>query len=84
MYLELGDAFQAGKAGQGNRSGAAADAEPDIKVRVRMVNINYGHNQELMEACEPLGEYAWLVGQIREKIPTCIVLVFDIQSLQGG
>jgi len=66
MYLELGDAFQAGKAGQGNRSGAAADAEPDIKVRVRMVNINYGHNQELMEACEPLGEYAWLVGQIRE------------------
>ncbi|MBE5846163.1 MAG: hypothetical protein E7300_00620 [Lachnospiraceae bacterium] len=37
----------------------------DVTVRVRMININYGHNKELLEACKPLNEYAWLVEQIR-------------------
>ena len=44
--------------------------EPDIEVRVRMININYGHNTELMKACRPLAEYAWLVDQIRENRKT--------------
>ncbi|MDE5699772.1 MAG: hypothetical protein K2I96_20575 [Lachnospiraceae bacterium] len=35
------------------------DVEPDIQVRVRMININYGKNKELMEACRPLVDYAW-------------------------
>ena len=39
----------------------AYDGEGDIKVRVTMLNINYGKNQQLMDACEPLKEYAWLV-----------------------
>ena len=43
------------------------EASPDISVRVRMVNINYGHNTELMGRCRPLEEYAWLVASIREK-----------------
>ena len=30
-----------------------------------MLNINYGKNRVLMEACEPLSEYAWLVETIR-------------------
>lgn len=30
-----------------------------------MVNINYGKNKELMDACEPLKEYAWLVDRVR-------------------
>ena len=30
-----------------------------------MLNINYGKNKALMEACEPLNEYAWLVNAIR-------------------
>lgn len=37
---------------------------PDIEVKVRMININYGHNPELMKACEPLAEDAWLVERI--------------------
>ena len=37
----------------------------DISVHVRMININYGHNKELMEACESLGEYSWLIDRIR-------------------
>ena len=43
-----------------------AEAEPDIEARVRMININYGHNKKMMGACKPLEEYAWLVAKIRE------------------
>jgi hypothetical protein len=39
----------------------AYDGEGDIEVRVTMLNINYGKNQQLMDACKPLKEYAWLV-----------------------
>ena len=31
-----------------------------------MLNINYGMNRKLMEACKPLEEYAWLVKTVRE------------------
>lgn len=52
QLLELKDAFEPGE-------------EPDIAVRVRMLNINYGRNRGLMEACRPLAEYAWLIARIR-------------------
>ena len=42
------------------------EADPDIEVKVRMLNINYGHNKELLTACKPLGEYAWFVSQVRK------------------
>ena len=38
----------------------------DIEVKVRMININYGRNKELMEACRPLYEYSWFIQSIRE------------------
>ena len=41
-------------------------AESDIEVRVRMLNVNFGRNQELMNACKPLSEYAWLVEEVRK------------------
>ena len=41
------------------------DADPDIEVKVRMININYGHNEEMLRKCKPLGEYAWFVAQVR-------------------
>lgn len=31
-----------------------------------MLNINYGHNKELMEKCQPLQEYSILVSKIRK------------------
>ena len=40
--------------------------ESDIEVRVRMLNVNYGHNAKLMEGCKPLMEYSWFVDRIRE------------------
>ena len=40
--------------------------EADIEVCVTMLNINYGKNKKLMEACKPLEEYSWLVDAIRK------------------
>ena len=42
------------------------ESSPDIEVKVRMININYGRNKELLSACRPLREYAWFVARIRE------------------
>lgn len=45
----------------------AFGSEADIEVKVHMLNINYGKNRELMETCQPLREYAWLVDKVRER-----------------
>lgn len=54
--LRLSDAF----------AGGARAEESDIEVRVRMLNINKGHNRKLMEACRVLSEYAWFVQEMRD------------------
>ena len=41
------------------------EADPDIRVKVRMININYGHSKNILEACKPLKEYSWFVDKIR-------------------
>lgn len=46
QILKLSDAFQ------------DTVGETDIELKVRMLNINYGHNQSLMEKCRVLKEYA--------------------------
>ena len=40
--------------------------ESDIEVRVTMLNINHGHNEALMNACQPLKEYAQFIYLVRE------------------
>ena len=52
LELKLSDAF---------------GGEADIEVKVHMLNINYGKNRALMESCQPLREYAWLVATVRER-----------------
>lgn len=52
--LLLSDSFS-----EGNKNNT------DIEVRVRMLNVNYGHNRDLMETCRPLHEYAWFINEIR-------------------
>ncbi|MBO6107999.1 MAG: hypothetical protein J6P16_01185, partial [Eubacterium sp.] len=55
IILELKDAFPEG-----------SDPErSDIQVRVRMLNINYGHNNALLSKCRPLMEYSWFVERVR-------------------
>ena len=45
-------------------------SESDIEVTVRMLNINYGRNMKLLNACKPLKEYSWLVAEIRKNQKT--------------
>ena len=34
-----------------------------------MVNVNKGRSEDLLQACQPLMEYAWIVDMIRELEP---------------
>lgn len=54
QILRLSDAFE-------NKA-----AEADVELKVRMLNINYGHNQELMEKCKVLSQYAQFVAVSRQ------------------
>lgn len=40
--------------------------EADVELKVRMLNINQGHNEELMEKCKVLEEYAQFVAISRQ------------------
>ena len=40
--------------------------EPDLELKVLMLNVNEGHNKELMEQCHLLQEYARYVAKVRE------------------
>ena len=42
--------------------------EPDLELRVTMLNINEGHNKELMEHCKTLKEYAQYVARVRKYV----------------
>ena len=44
------------------------NGKSDVEVNVKMLNINYGHNRELMEKCKPLMEYSKLIYLIRENL----------------
>ena len=76
MFLELKDSFPEG-----------IDPEvSDVQVRVRMLNINYGRNLELLDSCRPLMEYSWLVDRIRsyrdagKEIETAVDTALDDMS----
>jgi len=57
--LRLSDAFI--------RSPAIPEGrKPSLEVRAVMLNINWGHNQELMEHCKRLREYSQCIATIRE------------------
>lgn len=46
--------------------------QPELELSVTVYNINWGYNQELMDACRLLAEYAQYVNQVRkfaEKMP---------------
>lgn len=57
MELKLSDSF----------SGSSGE-DFGIEVKAVMVNINLGHNEELMERCRKLKEYAGFIAAIREEV----------------
>ena len=54
MTLKLSDAFE------------HQEEEPQLELLVTMININYGHNKELMDACKDLRDYSIYVAKIRK------------------
>lgn len=42
--------------------------EPDLELKVTMLNINDGHNEELMNSCHVLQEYAKYVARVRKYV----------------
>jgi len=52
--LRLSDSFE-GRAGE----------EPALECTAIMLNINYGHNRELMEKCQVLHDYSYFVEEVR-------------------
>lgn len=62
--LKLSDAFENKK------------AQADVELTVRMLNINHGHNNKLMEKCKVLEEYSKLVAVIRD----CMAAEKDMQT----
>lgn len=40
--------------------------DPDLELRVTMLNVNEGHNSKLMEHCRTLKEYAQYVARVRK------------------
>ena len=54
QILRLSDAFE------------KETAEPELELKVLMLNINFGHNQELMDKCRTLREYSQYVDRVRK------------------
>ena len=53
VILKLSDSFESSQA-------------PDIEVTVTMLNVNYGHNTELLNACKPMQDYALFLYYVKE------------------
>ena len=60
--LRLSDLYDPLPAGQ------SAGRTPCLECTAFMLNINYGHNRELMEKCRRLEEYAIFIGTVRENL----------------
>lgn len=45
---------------------AVKEEVPKLEMEILMLNVNQGHNQELMEACHTLWEYAEYTGRVRK------------------
>lgn len=63
LELRLSDAF------------AGSDREPCLECKAMMLNINYGHNKELMERSSRLSDYSLFVFRVRENAKQGMVLV---------
>ena len=51
-----------------------SDGQPSLECIAQVININYGQNRELMEACKKLGEYSYFVAKVRENLKKGLTL----------
>ena len=66
MELKLSEMFS--RVSPCNTRDNAVKKEPCLECITTMLNINYGHNQELMEKCRRLKEYAIFVETVRRNL----------------
>ena len=45
---------------------SAYDGEGDIEVTAHMINVNKGHNKDLMSQCKPMADYSEFIYRVRE------------------
>lgn len=45
-----------------------AEGVPCLECTATMININYGHNEEMMKSCRKLYEYAFLINAVRSRL----------------
>ena len=50
------------------------DGEPVIECVATMLNVNYGHNEEIMRKCRKLYEYSYLIKEIRKNLQAGFIL----------
>ena len=53
------------------------EEEKSLEVVVRMININYGRNKELMQGCSKLEEYAFFIHQVRLNLQALTVILMQ-------
>jgi len=53
LYMRLSDAFE------------VRLEEPAVECVAKFININYGHNKELMDSCKRLHDYSYFINCIR-------------------
>ena len=64
MELRLSEAYETGREGR----------EPALECKALILNINSGHNRELMEKCRRLQEYAEFIREIRKNLQKGMIL----------
>lgn len=54
LYMKLSDSYE------------KREEEPAVECVAKFININYGHNQELLNHCKRLNDYSYFVACVRE------------------
>ena len=58
--LRLSDAFR-------RVDTSSSEKPPTLDLQVRVINVNKGHNEKILERCEVLRGYAVFIGQVRDR-----------------
>ncbi|RHV36359.1 hypothetical protein DXB59_08700 [Ruminococcus sp. OM05-10BH] len=53
-----------------------------LECRALMLNINLGHNQELLESCKVLWEYSYFINEVRENQRQGLAIETAVQEAQ--
>ena len=61
---------------------SAFTGQAALECRALMLNINLGHNQELLESCKVLWEYSYFINEVRENQKQGLAIETAVQEAQ--